>query len=337
MMSAELLSPPDFQREGHSIEYREDPLTGVLCRLNARRAARPRQAPLAEGFKEIIPQPEDCPFCPQNIPTKTPLFPADICPGGRIERGESCFFPNLFPLARYHATGTLTREHFLDLPQFQERMIADNLLAAREFMLLVQRREPQARYPIYIWNHLPPSAGSIIHPHTQVWVDIRPTPYQKQLLEKSREYFTPRGSNFWKDLLQEEQRQGERYIGSSGAVTVIASYAPQGNREVQLIFREVSNLAELGEQEIEDFARCLVKLLRGYHHMGVTSFNLSTFSAPLGERLEYYSLHAKLISRPPVQPYYRNDTGFLERLHYEADIELAPERVAQELRPLFAE
>ena len=119
-------------------------------------------------------------------------------------------------------------------------------------------------------------------------------------------------------------------------MAVIASYAPQGNREVQIIFREISSLAELSEPEIADFADCLIKLLCGYKQMGVNSFNLSTFSAPLGEKLDHYSLHAKLISRPVLQPFYRNDTGILERLHYEADIEIEPEVVATKLRAFFA-
>lgn len=124
-------------------------------------------------------------------------------------------------------------------------------------------------------------------------------------------------------------------IGNKGSGSLLDSYAPQGNREVQLIFSESSNLTEVTEKEIEDFARCVIRVLQGYHQMGVNSFNLSTFSGPIGEKLEYYSLAAKIISRPWLQPVYRNDTGFLERLHYEADIELLPELLAEELKPLF--
>ena len=89
---------------------------------------------------------------------------------------------------------------------------------------------------------------------------------------------------------------------------------------------------ELAEPEIAGFADCLVRLLRGYKQMGVNSFNLTTFSASLGEGLNYYSLHAKLISRPVLRPFYRNDTGILERFHYEADIEVEPEASAQAMR-----
>ena len=128
---------------------------------------------------------------------------------------------------------------------------------------------------------------------------------------------------------------GERYIGGNDRVSVIASYAPQGNREVQIIFKHASNLVELDEIQIADFADCVIRILRGYEQMGVGSFNLSTFSGPLGATLEYYSLSAKIISRPSPQPFYRNDTGILERFHYEADIEIEPEVVAQTLKTFF--
>lgn len=329
-ITTDLLRPPSFQREVHSIEYREDPLTRALCRINIRRTRRIKEAPIAD-LSEITAESGDCPFCPQNIEQKTPLFSGR----GRIKRGDCYLFPNLFPFAEYHATATLTGEHFLELDQFKVEMIVDNISAAKEFLLWVHEKDRKVKYPIYLWNHLPPSAASIIHPHVQILVDRKPTSYQKKLLQSSQGYFLEHGSNFWKALVEEEKKRGERYIGSNDSLSVIASYAPQGNREVQIIFREVCNLANLDEPQIADFADCLIKLLYGYKQMGVNSFNLSTFSGPLGESLDYYSLHAKLISRPALQPFYRNDTGILERLHYEADIELEPEVVALKMREPF--
>jgi galactose-1-phosphate uridylyltransferase len=133
----------------------------------------------------------------------------------------------------------------------------------------------------------------------------------------------------------EERKRGERYIGDNRSLAAVASYAPQGNREVQIIFKEANSLADLDERQISDFAEAVVKVLRGYHRMGIDSLNLSTFSAAMGRRLEHYSLNAKIISRPALQPFYKSDAGFLERLHYEADIEIEPEAVALSLRAQF--
>jgi galactose-1-phosphate uridylyltransferase len=68
-------------------------------------------------------------------------------------------------------------------------MLVDNISAAREYLLWVYKKDKDARYPIYLWNHLPPSAASIVHPHVQILVDRRPILYQQRLLQRSKDYF----------------------------------------------------------------------------------------------------------------------------------------------------
>jgi hypothetical protein len=70
--------------------------------------------------------------------------------------------------------------------------------------------------------------------------------------------------------------------------------------------------------------------------MGVNSFNLITFSAPVGERLEHFRLSARIISRPVFQPLYTNDSGPLERFLGVSVIEALPEDVAEIMRPFFS-
>ena len=132
----------------------------------------------------------------------------------------------------------------------------------------------------------------------------------------------------------EEKRLGERYIGENDSLSVISSFAPQGNREIQIIFKGVSSIVGLDEKQVKDFAAFLVKILHGYKAMGVGSFNLTTFSGPIGEELPYYSLNAKIISRPSLNPFYTNDTGFMERFHYESIIETLPEDLAKTMREI---
>jgi len=333
--TSEFLSPHSFGRETQSIEYREDPLTGARCRINVRRAERLKETSAKADFSQVVGKPDECPFCPENVEQATPLFPAELCAEGRIRSGDCCFFPNLYPLAEYHATGTLTSRHFLELDQFEPYMLVDNLTATREYLARVSHHAQEVGYPIYLWNHLPPSAASMFHPHVQVLVDRKPTPYQDRLLQCSRDYFSRYGRSFWCDVVEEEKRRGERYIGEHNSVAVIAPFAPQGNREALIIFRGSSNLMGLRPEEASDFADCVVRLLRAYDRMGINSFNLCTFSARLGEEVPYYCLHAKLISRPVFQPFYRNDTGILERFHYEADIETPPEDTARKLKAFF--
>ena len=329
--------PPGFEEDIQHIEFREDPLTGRRSRLNARRAGRVRRSPPGPVPPEVVGPRDSCPFCPGNIEQSVTRFDPAFYPGGRVRRGECILFPNMFPLASHHAAATLCSAHFLDLQQFTPGMVSDALAAAREFLGLVRRHDPDARYPMLHWNHLPPSAASVVHPHIQVLADLRPTSYQEALLRASREYHRRTGRGFWPDLVAAERRVGERYIGENGAVAAIASFSPQGNREVQIIFKRAASLADLEDEEIAGFAAAAVRLLAAYKQAGVNSFNLSSFSAPMDEAPEHYALHAKLISRPVLQPFYRNDTGILERFHHEADIEVMPEAFAAAARDLWKE
>lgn len=116
---------------------------------------------------------------------------------------------------------------------------------------------------------------------------------------------------------------------------MIASFAPQGFNEIQFIFNEKSSVIELEEKEIGDFATCLVKALKGYKKLGIGSFNLVTYSGPIGQELGHYRLNAKLISRPYPAEVYTNDSGPFERLYDVRVIDTLPEMVAQNLRPFF--
>ncbi len=329
--------PPGFEEDLQHIEFREDPLTGRRSRLNARRAERIKRRLPGPVPPEVLGTRDSCPFCPENIERSVTRFDPGFYAGGRIRRGECCLFPNMYPLATHHAAATLCAAHLLDLDQFTPGMVGDALAAARDVLGLVRRHDPDARYAMLHWNHLPPSAASVVHPHIQVLADPRPTAYQETLLGAGREYHRSTGRQFWLDLIDEERRRRERYIGENGAVAAVASFSPQGNREVQIIFKRSACLSEVEDDEIAGFAAAVARLLAAYRSDGVNSFNLSSFSAPMGERPEHYALHAKLISRPVLHPFYRNDTGILERFHHEADIEVLPEVFAASARRSWEE
>jgi galactose-1-phosphate uridylyltransferase len=336
--SMESLSPlRQFESGLELVEYRRDPLTGCQSRLNVARAGRVRQAERGEvDLSDVIERTRvGCFFCEENIEQSTPKFPPDFCPQGRIRRGGSLIFPNLFPFAEHHAVATLTREHFLDLDRFTNEMLVDNIMASKEYIVSVHQKDKRAKYPMWVWNHLPPSAASIIHPHVQILVDREPTPELGKLLRKSEEYFAEHGRNYLQDLIEEEKGLGERYIGENASLAIISSYAPRGNREVQLIFKGVGNLADVDEKQAADFATSITKILHCYKRMGVDSFNLVTYSAATGENPPHYWLNARIISRPNFQPFHTADTGFMERFYDVWVIEALPEDVAREMRAHF--
>ncbi len=320
----------------NEVEYRFDPLTQEQCRINPARAKRVKQAGSEVGLGEIIARTrETCPFCPERLEEKTPKFSRKIHREGKIKLGETMIFPNLNPFGENHAVGIISRAHFLDLNEFSAKQLEDNLTASKNYILSIYENDKEASWPIYVWNYMPPSAGSIIHPHVQILVESEPLPMQAKLLKKSAEYFSHNGRNYWKELVNQERELNERFIYDSDYLSVIASFAPRGFNEIQFIFKDISSLAELDKKRIADFADCLVKALKGYKKLGIGSFNLVTYSGPIGEKLEYYKLNAKLISRPYPGGVYTNDTGPTERLYDVWVIDTLPEVVAEELRLSF--
>ena len=281
---------------------------------------------------------ENCFFCPENLEKSTPRFS-----GLNIERvvvGESCAFPNLFPFGMYHGVVTFSTEHFLDLPQFSSSLIINNLKASSLFMEAVMRQNTKAKYPMWNWNHMPSAAASIIHPHTQVLIDEEPTPFQNKLLNNSNRYFAQTSQNYWLKLIDAEKKAKERFIAEFGpgenGVVVLASYAPMGNNEALLIFKNASTFGELNEEQLSNFAACLIKILRCYKENGVNAFNVTTYAGSMGkEDKDCFALHARIISRPKFQPLYTNDTGFMEKLHYAWIIETKPEDVACKISSFF--
>ncbi|MFW6125974.1 MAG: hypothetical protein ACOC58_02600, partial [Chloroflexota bacterium] len=206
---------------------------------------------------------------------------------------------------------------------------------AAEYVALVHERDSAARYPMWIWNYLPPSGASIIHPHVQIVIDRDPTPGLATLFQRSNEYRSTHESSYWHDLVREEKTRWERFIGENDSVYVIASYAPRGNRDIQFVFRRTANLADLNEEQAKGFADAVIRILKCYKEMGVNSFNLVTYSGPTGENPDHYLLNARIVSRPWFQPWYTADCGFMERFFDGWVIETLPEDVARSARQWF--
>jgi galactose-1-phosphate uridylyltransferase len=318
------------------VEHRTDPLTGEQCRINPKRLKMARQPGAELDLKELISRSrEHCPFCPERIDSATPPLPKHLFPQERLSLGRTKVFSNLNPFGQYHAVATLTEEHYLGLDQFTEDMLLDNLKASHQYYLTVYEKEGRTLFPVYLWNYMPPSAGSMLHPHVQLMVEEEGLPRLAEILRMSKQYFDRWGTSFWEDLVQEERRLGERFVYGDRSLAILASFAPRGFREIRIIFREASSLTDLSAATLADFARCLVTLLHAYKQMGVGSFNLMSFSSAIGLKLPHYRLNFTLISRPFPKGLYTNDTGPLERLCNVWVVDTLPEDIAREMRQSF--
>ena len=321
------------------VENRQDPLFESWTRINPERAGRVKHTGGTSGGEDlqrlIESSGQTCPFCPERRDRETPVFPPDRMPSKRLTRNENVLFPNKSPYGEHHGVGILTDAHYVPMQDFTEETIRDSLLLTQEYFRAVRRKDPSARFPVYVWNFLPPSAGSIVHPHIQVLLESRPAPVIEVLTAKCRRWHEEHREDFWKALVREEAGRGERLIRRQEDLAVLASFAPRGFREILVLLPGSGSLAGLDPEQVRSFSRALTRLLKAYHSMGVGSFNLVTYSPPVDAFPPPFPFHAKIISRPYPTGIYTNDTGFFERMYDLWIIDTLPEEVALQARPFF--
>jgi UDPglucose--hexose-1-phosphate uridylyltransferase len=322
---AEMLAPDTGELIRTPIEVRIDPLTGHTSRIVPGRGLMPaNDFDLAAFARENQPR---CPFCPERIDSLTPKLAPDLRAGERIVAGEAVLFPNLHAYSSHSCVSVYSPHlHYLPLGRITERLMTDNLSAQVEYAKAVMAVDPGSRWASINANHMLPSGSSLFHPHLQGIVDSVPTTMQKLLAGVRAERFDA--------YLEAERRAGERVLGSTGRVQWLASFAPVAPAELRaFVSGGVCSPVELGEELIAELGHGLTLALNAYAELGYESFNLAVYGAPPGTG--GYPLNLRLGARSNLRPFYRSDSTFLERLHWEGAIDLAPEAVADSIGGRF--
>jgi UDPglucose--hexose-1-phosphate uridylyltransferase len=324
LLTAEMGEPATGELIRTPIEVRFDPLTGHTSRILPERGLMPGNDFDLEAFaKENQPQ---CPFCGDRVTRLTPTLPEAVDPRGRIVHGAAVLFPNLHAYASYSSVSVYSPElHYLPLEAITPRLMADNLATQVEFDKAVMAADPEPRWASINANHMLPSGSSLFHPHLQGIVDSQPTTLQRLLADVPPPQFEA--------YLETERRDGERYLGNTGRVQWLVSFAPIAPAELRAFVSSVSSTVELDEDLVEELGQGLSLALGGYAEMGYQSFNLAMYGAPT--ETDGYPLNLRLACRSNLKPFYRSDSTFLERLHWEGAIDLSPEAVAERIRDRF--
>jgi UDPglucose--hexose-1-phosphate uridylyltransferase len=320
--TAEFLDPQrEFERTRLPLEIRWDPLTGQSCRLLADGSLTQPELQDLEALAEQSRA--TCPFCAERIESETPKLPPEVWPEGRIRCGEAVLFPNLVAYSKWSSVSVYSpQRHLLHLEELTPALVADNLMSQVMFAQTVLQHDPSSRWVSVNANQLPPSGSSIFHPHLQGSANPVPTTLQRLLAEL--------GPARVREYLELEQRDGERLIGSSGRVAWLAAFAPVGPAELRAFVADVASPEELDESAVAELADGLSRALRLYASLGFQSFNLALSGVPRSQ------LVLRLVGRAYFGPLLRSDAMWSERLHWEAATDLAPERVAEHGRELFA-
>ncbi|MGD0794718.1 MAG: hypothetical protein ABR958_03880 [Dehalococcoidales bacterium] len=315
------------------VELRLDPLTGRSCRVVPFSLDRIIKTDLAAMEKRSRELP--CPFCPPLVEQIIPRFPPDLVPEGVIRRGKALAFPNTGPYDIHGAVIVVTDEHFVPLNKFTQEAVLNALLAAQDFVKYMQQADPAAKHHFIAWNYMPPSGGSLVHPHLQGNAGYRPTVYQKLLLESSRKYFRKKGQNYWSDLLQQEKQTDERYIGRIGATEWLTSFAPRGRlSDILVVFPGRTSVVELTRADLRDFSAGLLKVFRYIDELKLVSFNMSTYS---GFDSGQFWAQARIVPRGLLlySPIETSDQFYYQLLQDENICILSPEAACRRMKKWF--
>jgi UDPglucose--hexose-1-phosphate uridylyltransferase len=319
VLEAEYLDPrEDFAPTRTTVEVRWDPLTGHTSRIVPPRGLMPASDFDLEALATATAG--SCPFCPERIDRLTPRFAPAIVPAGRIAHGQAILFPNLHPYGRHSSVSVYSPElHFLPLERMTAQLVADNLATQAAFARAVVAADPEARWISVNANHMLPSGSSLFHPHLQGIADPFPTTIQRLLAD------VPAGRV--DDYLRTERAAGERYLGDTGRVQWLASFAPLAPGELRAFIAGVASPAELDDELVAELGHGIATAMNIYAELGVQSCNLALYGAPPGT--DGYRLNLRIACRSPVDRLYRSDATHLERLHWEAAIDSSPEALAE--------
>jgi galactose-1-phosphate uridylyltransferase len=315
------------------LEFRFDPLTGRTSRIvpfSLERIIRPDLKALEKRSRELT-----CPFCPPLVEQITPRFPPDLIPEGIIRKGKALAFPNAGPYDVYGVVVVISDEHFVPLKEFDIDTVYNALLAAQMCIKAVEKADPEVKYHFIAWNYMPPSGGSLVHPHLQSNAGYFPTDYQKQILGASDRYYKEKGTNYWSDLVEQEKRTGERYIGRIGKTEWLTGFVPRGRlSDVLAVFPGKASIAELSEDDLRDFTAGLLKVFGYLDELNLASFNMSTYS---GFNKGRFWAHARITPRGSLlySPIETSDQFYYQILQDENICILPPEVACDRLKKRF--
>jgi len=310
-----------------SLRWRRDPLTGRGARILSGVKLQP---PTRPELAELTAKPPFCPFCADHLDRATFPFPTELTPEGRIRCGAAVVVPNVLAYATHSAVGIYDPgRHFTDLDGLTETVVGDVLVAMVRHARAVRAYDQSAAWGSINANYLPPAGSSLVHPHVQSAHDSCGLTAQRLLVERSRAWDGP--GTYWNALVAQE-RDGPRWVGTTGRVAWLAPWAPSGFHEIWGVVDGASDITELADEDAAALGAGISRVLAAYLAWNLTSFNFAITGGGPSSADSRYRVVTKIVSRSNVAPYYRSDATYFERLHDEAMVDLAPEDVADAVR-----
>lgn len=302
-----------FNFEEHS-HRRYNPLTGEWLQVSPHRAKRPWQ-----GQEEKVSEAQRaaydpvCYLCPGNTRANgvrnpqyngTYAFRNDFAalsedvPPGKMEEGAFFLAKSERGLCKVIC---FSPRHDLTIPQMEVEEIAKVValwqseyreLGQKDFINYVQIFENKGQV----------MGCSNPHPHGQIWAQesIPDEPAKKQ--QNFSRYFLEQGRSMLNDYLQEELKKGERILFENKHFVGLVPFWAIWPFEAMIVARrQISNMAELREEEVQDLADAYKQLTVMYDNIFEVSFPYSAgiHQAPTDGR-EHPEWDMHLVFYPPL-------------------------------------
>jgi len=331
---AKFLDPKkNFEEVEIPCEFREDPITqrsSRICHFDM-----PGIPPFDWNFYKDPSKKGFCPFCPDVIEKVTPKFPVALIDEGRFSEADAVLIPNIMPYDEYSGVCVLVKQHVVPLSELISSIIKNGLLLCAKYIEVVRSKadNPQDLYGTIYWNFMPPSGGSLIHPHLQVSVTKRPGNLHRLYLEKTRAYYNQTGKHAFNDLINAEKKDGQRFVGNLSKVNCLTNFASLGlMSDVLFVFDGIKDLFQDGINELGYFATLISRVLRFYDEWNLFSFNMAVFSG--NQKDDGFTSFAILSPRMWIDPKYGvSDVSALRFLYDEPFSIVYPEDIALKLAP----
>jgi len=329
IQSSTYLNPfEEFEPRQGEVEIRWDPLTNLTARVVRFPTRRLNRLDLKPAIASSVAS--KCPFCEENLDLMTARLDKALFGCERLTRGDVTVIPNLISFDKYSLVAIVSKEHYLGMRDLAEKgSLVKGIEALLEAFRCIRENDARARYFSINCNYMPPSGGSLVHPHVQGIAGEWPTNYQRIMIEKSSDFFRANESVFWDALMDEERILLERLIDGAGRVFWFTPFAPKANIDVAWLF-STSSLFSISESEWAEFGDGLRKVLTYLDDENIAGFNLSLFSSEEGEA--HFRANGRIVARRFLPPANAADVNYLEKLHMEHVCLVPPEEVARQLR-----
>ncbi|MCK7512403.1 MAG: galactose-1-phosphate uridylyltransferase [Desulfobacterales bacterium] len=228
---------------------------------------------------------------------------------GRLVRGASVLFPNLFPYGAHSAVSLFDDRHFVEIGTASVESYTNSFLNCADYLQRVLAQDPDAVYMAITQNHLPSAGGSLLHPHLQIQADRVAANHQRFLQAGGQPLQGNRPAPFLRlPAVRAEGRQAD-YIGTTGAWEWLAAFAPEGFFEIWGILPGATSLSQVTADGWKGLAAGVLNAQRYYRSLNRNGYNLGMLAIEDGaSKLE---LRVVILARSNYAPWARNDhTGF---------------------------